>query len=150
MVEVTHRAQASVNDVFAVLADGWLFSGWVVGASHIREVDDAWPAVGARIHHSVGPWPLTIEDTTAVRSVDPPYTLELEARLWPVGAAVVRLELRETGPASCEITMSERAVRGPGRLLPHAAQAVVLVPRNRESLTRLTDLAVGRNPSRAP
>ncbi|MGW6728580.1 SRPBCC family protein [Nocardia sp. NPDC055029] len=150
MVEVTHRAQASVNDVFAVLADGWLYSSWVVGASHIREVDDAWPALGARIHHSVGPWPLTIEDTTSVRSVDPPHTLELEARLWPVGAAVVRLELRATGPESCEITMSERAVRGPGRLIPHAAQAVLLVPRNRESLTRLTDLAVGRNPSTTP
>lgn len=26
---------------------------------HIREVDDAWPRVGARIHHSVGLWPLS-------------------------------------------------------------------------------------------
>ncbi|MFD6398916.1 SRPBCC family protein [Nocardia sp. NPDC060249] len=145
MVQVTLRIQAPVEEVFAVLADGWLYASWVVGASHIRGVDDEWPQVGARIHHSVGPWPLTIQDTTAVRAVDPPFGIELDARLWPFGAAVVRLELRATGPAACEVVMSERAVRGPGRLLPHAVQTLVLTPRNRESLSRLADIAVGRH-----
>lgn len=143
MVQVRRTIHASVPEVFAVLADGWTYASWVVGASHIRAVDDTWPAVGARIHHSVGPWPCTIEDTTAVRVVDPPHTIELDARLWPVGAAVVRVELQATGPTSCTAVMTERAVRGPGRLMPHALQAVLLTPRNRESLSRLADLAEG-------
>lgn len=144
MVQVTSTIRASAENVFAVIADGWSYAGWVVGASHIRAVDDAWPRVGARIHHSVGPWPLTLQDTTEVRAVDPPWSIELSARLWPLGTAVVRLELRATGPASCQVLMSEEAVGGPGRLIPHAAQAVLLTPRNKESLARLADLAVGR------
>ncbi|MEU4318239.1 SRPBCC family protein [Nocardia fluminea] len=146
MVQVTRTIQAPVDEVFAVLADGWSYASWVVGASHIRNVDDTWPAVGARIHHSVGPWPCTLQDTTAVRALDPPHSIELDARLWPIGAAVVRVELRAVGPTSCEAVMSEQAVRGPGRLMPHAVQAVLLAPRNRESLSRLADLAEGGYP----
>ncbi|MGW5436852.1 SRPBCC family protein [Nocardia asteroides] len=150
MVRVTQSVPAPAGEVFAVLADGWSYAGWVVGASHIRGVDDGWPAVGARIHHSVGPWPLTIQDVTKVTAVAPPHRLELDARLWPFGAAVIDLEVRATGPASCEVVMGERAVRGPGKLLPHAVQAALLTPRNRESLSRLADLAVGRKHSGAP
>ncbi|WP_410875850.1 SRPBCC family protein [Nocardia sp. A7] len=146
MVQVTRTIQAPMDKVFAVLADGWSYAGWVVGASHIRGVDDTWPSVGAGIHHSVGPWPCTIEDTTSVRAIDAPHNIELIARLWPIGSAVVRLELRAIDPTSCEVVMTERAVGGPGRLLPHAFQALMLVPRNRESLSRLADLAEGGYP----
>ncbi|MFD6452753.1 SRPBCC family protein [Nocardia sp. NPDC060220] len=146
MVQVTRTIHAPVEEVFAVLADGWSYASWVVGASHIRDVDDTWPEVGARIHHSVGPWPCTVQDTTSVRAIDSPHSIELDARLWPIGAAVVRVELRAIDPTSCEALMTERAVRGPSRLLPHAVQALPLVPRNRESLSRLADLAEGGYP----
>ncbi|MFC6010923.1 SRPBCC family protein [Nocardia lasii] len=149
LVQVRRTVPASIQDVFAVLADGWLCAGWVVGASHIRDVDRGWPRVGTRIHHSVGPWPFTVEDVTAVRAVDPPHSLELDARAWPFGAAVVRLDLRATAPGTTEIVMGERAVRGPGRLLPRAVQELLLRPRNRESLARLSDLAVGMSRSEA-
>ena len=46
---------------------------WAVGAARIREVDEDWPAVGARIHHSVGAWPVLISDTTVVEEVDAPH-----------------------------------------------------------------------------
>jgi uncharacterized protein YndB with AHSA1/START domain len=144
MVEVSMRVPTSAEKVFAVLADGWSYAGWVVGASHIREVDAGWPAEGTRIHHSVGPWPLLVHDATAVRAVDPPRMLELDARLWPFGAARIRLELTETDPGVTEVRMLERVVRGPGRLLPEAAQALLLVPRNRESLRRLSHMVVGK------
>ncbi len=143
MAQVTRTIAAPADEVFAVLADGWSYASWVVGASHIRDVDDTWPRVGARIHHSVGAWPCTIEDTTAVRAVEPPHSIELDARLWPVGGAVVRVELRPLGPTACTAVMTERAVRGPSRLLPHKVQALLLGPRNRESLSRLADLAEG-------
>ncbi len=57
MIEVERHVKVSPADVFSVLADGWLYSGWVVGASRIRAVDEQWPAVGSKIHHSVGSWP---------------------------------------------------------------------------------------------
>ena len=43
--------------VFAVLSNGWLYPSWVVGASRIRAVEAAWPAEGAKIHHSFGIYP---------------------------------------------------------------------------------------------
>ncbi|CCF63874.1 SRPBCC family protein [Nocardia cyriacigeorgica] len=144
MVEVRTEVSASPQQIFAVLADGWSYASWVVGASHIREVDSSWPQVGAQIHHRVGPCPLTIDDTTTVRAVDPPHSLELDAGLWPFGAAWIRLDLIEIAPGRTEIRMAEQAVRGPGRWLPGPAEGVLLAPRNKEALARLADIAVGK------
>ena len=66
MSRVTRTVLAVPDQVWGVLADGWLYPLWVVGASRMREVDDHWPAVGARLHHSVGAWPALIDDTTSV------------------------------------------------------------------------------------
>ena len=52
-----------------MLSDGWLYALWVVGAARMRDVDEGWPAVGTRLHHSVGTWPLLIDDTTEVLEV---------------------------------------------------------------------------------
>ncbi|MGO1051238.1 SRPBCC family protein [Crossiella sp. CA198] len=144
MIEVEQRIETAPGAVFAVLADGWTYAGWVVGASHIRKVDTGWPAVGSRIHHSIGPWPLQVEDVTVVKELEPSRLLVLEARLWPVGKATVRIELAPTADGVTVVAMSELADAGPARLLPSALQAVVLRPRNRESLSRLADIAIGR------
>lgn len=144
MTEISLTVQASREQVFAVLADGWSFAGWVVGASHIRDVDAGWPQVGTRIHHSVGPWPLTASDVTAVRQCQPPRLLELEARLWPYGAALVRLELDDVAPGVTRVRMTEKVVRGPAKVLPNAVQSLMLIPRNRESLRRLAHIVTGR------
>ncbi|QYN19078.1 SRPBCC family protein [Amycolatopsis sp. DSM 110486] len=146
MIEVTRVVDAPPSAVFAVLGDGWAYSGWVVGSSHIRDVDAAWPAVGARLHHSVGAWPLQLEDTTVVLAVSPGESLRLEAQGWPFGTADVEVTLTpDDGPSGGTLVrMRERALRGPGKLLPEALQALVLRPRNRESLARLATLAEGR------
>lgn len=143
MAEVEMHVQATPDEVFAVLADGWTYAGWVVGASHIRAVDAEWPAIGARVHHSVGPWPATVEDVTIVRDVVPGRMIDLHARAWPFGTARVRLDLAAEGTGT-RITMTEHATQGPARLLPAGLQAVMLVPRNREALRRLAALAVRR------
>ena len=145
MIEVRWAVPTSVERVFAVLADGWSYAGWVVGAAHIREVDPGWPGTGTRIHHSVGAWPLAVKDVTKVLDVDPPRMLELEARLWPLGAARIRFTLAPTSDG-CEVTMEEEATKGPLSLLPAPAQTLFLTPRNRESLRRLADLATRRGP----
>jgi hypothetical protein len=135
---------ASIGQVWDVLADGWSYAGWVVGASHIRAVDDGWPKPGTRIHHSVGPWPLVIQDSTEVVRCEAPSLLELDARLWPAGAARITFTLRARSELMTEVRMTEVVARGPSAFLPRFAQDLLLIPRNRESLRRLAALAEGR------
>jgi uncharacterized protein YndB with AHSA1/START domain len=131
--------------VFAVLADGWTYSDWVVGTAHIRAVDADWPALGSSLHHKVGPWPMSLRDRSDCLDVDPPHLLVLRARLWPLGEAVVRMTLAEVGPGQTRVRMDERLEAGPLRWALTKAQDVVLHFRNREALRRLGDLAVGRH-----
>ncbi|WP_157171751.1 SRPBCC family protein [Nocardia higoensis] len=142
--EIVVTVPASAEEIFDVLAEGWWYGLWVVGASHIRDVDAQWPAVGSRIHHGVGPWPVTLHDTTEVIAVERPNHLELRARSWPFGSAWVRLELRPAGEGRTDIAMAERVSGGPARMLPGGLQDAMLAPRNRESLRRLADIVVGR------
>jgi uncharacterized protein YndB with AHSA1/START domain len=146
--EVSRVVDVPPDAVFTVLADGWLYASWVVGSSHIRDVDEDWPAVGSRIHHSVGPWPFHIQDVTVVKAVEPGVSLLLEARGWPLGAAAVELTLRPHGEGGTEVRMKENVVRGPGKVLPDAVQALVAKPRNTEALARLADLATGKYANR--
>lgn len=142
MITVTRVIKATPAQVFAALADGWTYPLWVVGASHMRAVDPGWPEVGSRLHHSVGAWPLLIEDTTEVLEMKPERRLVVTARAWPTGTARVEIEL-EPHPDGTSVRMSEAAESGPATLLPRAMQTALLVPRNRESLARLD--AVARN-----
>jgi hypothetical protein len=144
MIDVTTTMHVHRDRVWAVLADGWAYAGWVVGATHVRDVDLGWPAVGTRIHHSVGPWPLVLNDATEVVACEPGRLIELDAHAWPFGMARVRVELTEREPGVTEVRMSEEVRRGPAKVLPKPVQGALLVPRNRESLSRLAHLAAGR------
>ena len=143
MIRVDRTVAATVDEVFAVLSDGWLYPLWVVGATHMRDVDEGWPAVGTRLHHAVGAWPLQIRDSTVVLEMVPQRRLELRARVWPVGTALVSLDLEPVG-GDTRVVMGEIAEAGPAAALPAALQALTIKPRNRECLSRLEDLAVHR------
>lgn len=146
-MSVTYRDMAcSPAQAFAVLSDGWLLGLWVVGASRIRDVDETWPAVGAGAHHSVGTWPLLLNDTTSVERLEPDRTLQLRARAWPAGEAQVLITV-EARAAGCRVTMVEDAVKGPGVLIPKPLRSRALHWRNVESLRRLAYLAENRIPS---
>ena len=136
------RVAAPPERVWAVLADGWLYAGWVVGAAHIRRVEPGWPAAGARLHHKVGPWPLTIADTTSSLSADPPRELVLRARGWPLGEATVRIVVEADGDGSV-VTMEETPSAGPGAWVHNRVTDAALRARNTESLARLRDMAEG-------
>jgi hypothetical protein len=144
VAEVSLNIEAPIDAVWTVLADGWSYAGWVVGASHIRDVDTGWPQAGTRIHHSVGPWPLVIQDTTEVVRCEPRQVLELDARLWPAGAARITFSLRPRSESITHVQMVERVVRGPSARLPVFVQDMLLIPRNKETLHRLDALARGR------
>ncbi|WP_255768175.1 SRPBCC family protein [Pseudarthrobacter sulfonivorans] len=130
------------DDVWKVIANGWLYSGWVVGASRIRAVDAHWPETGSTLHHSVGAWPLLINDTSHVTAVEPSRSLELVARGWPLGEAKVVITLEDLG-TQCRVTMAEDAIRGPGKLVPKAVRDALIGPRNEETLKRLELMAAG-------
>ncbi|WP_116201724.1 SRPBCC family protein [Amycolatopsis circi] len=144
MVEVSRTVPAPPEAVFEILADGWSYSGWVVGSCHIRDVDASWPQVGARIHHSVGGWPLQLEDTTAVLAVEPGVSLELEARGGALGTAKIELSLVPNGAGETTVRMAESVTGGVGGFLPESLQSLMLGPRNKESLSRLSALVLGR------
>lgn len=148
MASTTHTdMDCAPGDVWEVLADGWLYALWVVGASRIRDVDPSWPAPDSRIHHSVGSWPLLLDDTTSVLVSEPLHSLRLRARAWPSGEAEVLIEIEPLG-SGCRVRITEDAVAGPGRLVPSPVRAALLHPRNNESLRRLRYLAERRQADR--
>lgn len=144
MSTTTRLVQASAQHVWEVLADGWLYPGWVVGATRMRDVDENWPATGSRLHHSVGVWPLTIDDNTEVTASRPGSLLSLRARVWPAGEANVTIRLRPAGVAATEVTIIEDVARGPSRLIPRPIRSVTLDKRNVETLRRLAFIAEKR------
>lgn len=131
------------EQVWEVLADGWLYPLWVVGASRMRAVDEGWPAVGTRLHHSVGVWPLLIDDATVAEEVETGRRLQLKARGWPMGEARVVLTLEPEGTGT-RLVIEEDAVAGPGRLAPPPVRGLGIAWRNVETLRRLALLAEGR------
>ncbi|WP_245981568.1 SRPBCC family protein [Frondihabitans australicus] len=132
-----------------MLAYGWLFPSWVVGASRIREVDAAWPAPDSQIHHSFGVWPAVIDDTTSVIAWDAPRHAEFVARGWPIGEAHVIIDAQPRGSGSV-VRMDEYASSGPGALVPEPLMAVAIKVRNTEALQRLAWLAEGGAASDQP
>jgi hypothetical protein len=136
--------EASVDDVFAILTDGWSYAAWVVGASRIRDVDPPWPEAGGRIHHSVGAWPLLVDDTTTSLEYEPLRRLRLQIRVWPAGHGEVEFRAQEES-GGCRLVMTEKAVSGPISLLPSVVADAMLHPRNAEALRRLKLLAEKRS-----
>ena len=143
MSTTTRPVSATPDQVWEVLADGWLYPLFVVGATRMRDVDESWPAVGARLHHSVGTWPLLLDDTTEVLDVDECARLLLKARAWPAGEAHVEISLRPDGDSTV-VTITEDAAAGPGLLVPKPLRDVQLHLRNVEALRRLAFVVEGR------
>jgi hypothetical protein len=129
--------------VFEVLADGWLYPTWVVGAARMRAVDEGWPAVGTRLHHSAGVWPALIDDNTEVLQYEHNERMVLEARGWPAGKATVEITVVPT-PTGCEVAIAEDITDGPAVLVPKPLRRVGMAWRNIETLRRLAFLAEGR------
>jgi hypothetical protein len=141
MATVQRTVQATPDRVFAVLADGWTYSDWVVGTAHIRDVDAGWPAPGTQLHHKAGPWPVSLEDSSTVVACEPDRSLTLRAGLWPLGQARIRMDLEPVGTTATRVTLAEEFEAGPLRTLRNKINDVVLHRRNIEALRRLADIA---------
>jgi hypothetical protein len=141
---VRRDTTASRSQVWAVMADGWTYSQWVVGNSRMRAVDPDWPAPGSRIHHSVGVWPFLLNDSTVVEVCVPTRELVLLAQGRPFGKARIRLTLQDRPGGGCRIEMFEAPVTPPMSWVPDRAALAAAFPRNRETTWRLAAIAERR------
>lgn len=142
MAEVNGYIAVPPSQVWATLADGWLYSSWVVGTSKIRDVDDGFPAVGTKIYHAFGLWPLLIEDETEVLAVQPGQHLLMQARGWPMGEATTAIDLVPSQQGTA-IRIAETPTKGPGAWVNNPLAEKILEYRLKECLARLSPLVEG-------
>jgi len=140
---VTRETTASRQQVWNVIADGWTYSQWVVGNTRMRAVAPNWPAPGSKIHHTLGIWPVVLNDESEVESCTPLEELVLLAKGRPFGGARITLRLSDTHNGS-RIEMAEVPVGGPLNWVPRRLALAAAWPRNRECLRRLASLAERR------
>src|SRR6201982_3959622 len=112
---VTREVAATRQRVWDVLADGWTYSGWVVGNSRIRAVDSNWPAPGTPILHSICTWPAVIHDETVVERSVSSEELVLLAKVRPVEKTRIPLQLTGLPDGGFHVAISEVAVSRPLR-----------------------------------
>ena len=128
--------------VFEVLSDPFTYQEWVVGTSKIRDADDNYPEVGARLYHRIGLGPLGIRDHTEVLELVPNRHIVLDAHLWPLGRARISLTL-EPFEGGTRVLMEE----GPADLWSRIGMGGPLAEpllqlRNTEALSRLRRVAL--------
>ena len=119
-----------------MLADGWRYADWVVGAKRVRAVDDRWPEPGSRFHHEVGVGPLSIRDSSKLLAIEPPRQVVLEVRAWPAGKARVTITISPKEGGS-EVLIEEVPTGGPAKAIDSWPLRRLTMLRNVESLKRL-------------
>jgi uncharacterized protein YndB with AHSA1/START domain len=144
MARTETTTTASPQDVWDVLMDPYAYGHWVVGSSHVRDVDSEWPEPGSRFHHSVGLRPLTLSDHTRVLQLDPLRRLVLEAKARPLGTARVELVLTPVGSGTHVTMIEEPADPFTWLLTANPLAQRLLRLRNDEALRRLRRLAEER------
>ncbi|WNI21376.1 SRPBCC family protein [Streptomyces sp. ITFR-16] len=136
---VRHRLiERTVDDVWAVLADGTRYGDWVVGTSESRPAEGAWPQAGSSIAYTVrlGPWSTT--GRTIVRRCEAPGVLELEVDSGRLGTVRIALKVQPWG-GNALVTIDEHPLRGPAGKLHNTAVDAVIQLRHRSMLARLAD-----------
>src|ERR1700754_1914017 len=135
VIEVRRTTTAGADAVWAVLADGWRLSSWVVGAARVDAVDPTWPGVGCRLRYRIGAWPGMLPGAAEVTTCLPGRELALHGST-PLGGIDVRVLVEGT-----TLVMAEDVVSGPAKLIPARVRGAGITARNVETLRRLALLA---------
>lgn len=143
MATVEREIAASPERVFAVLTNGWCYPAWVIGTSHVRAVEEAWPAPGSRLFHTTGVWPFTMDDETVAVEAVAAQRLVLIANGRHLGRARVTFTLTPV-EAGTRVHMDETPVAGPGRRLHNPLNEWILRRRTATTLARLAAVAEAR------
>lgn len=131
------------EQVFAILSDAYSYEDWVVGASDIRDVQGAWPEVGATFHHTQFIPRVGLKDTSTVLESEPPTRLLLCVRARPAVVAEVEFTLEASGTGT-RVTMVETPVGGIAGPIHNPVFDAGLRLRNAETLRRLKRIAESR------
>src|ERR1700759_1359568 len=115
---VTRDTSASRSPAWAPIAAGGAPSQGGVGNSRMRAVDPNWPEVGSTIRHSIGVWPLLLDDATLVEDCQPLQQLVLLPKGRPFGKARITRQLSNIDNGGCRITMAEVPVGAPMGWVP--------------------------------
>jgi len=132
------RSSLRPEQVFAHLTNPWEYPRWLLGASEMRDVDDAWPAVGSNFHHRVGVGPIKVNDRSQVLEIDPPRKLVLLVKARPLFQGKVTFTVEPDGDGSI-LTLDE-VPAFPGAALVRPLVDPPTHVRNKESLENLADL----------
>ena len=108
-VDMGTPIDATPEQVFSVLADGWLYPSWVVGASRIRAVDDSWPSPGAELHFTCATWVYPPADDAPADT--PTETVAVSGSGCSTVTTYVGYHQQGTSPAG--VTVSPVALRAP-------------------------------------
>jgi uncharacterized protein YndB with AHSA1/START domain len=131
---------APIDEVFRVLANGWLYPHWAMGPRRVHMVDRKWPEPGSRFLHSLGRGPIQAKDLAEVIESDPPRRLALRVRGWPAGLARFDIQLLPI-PGGTRVSIREKPERGVALAFRLPLLEEVLGMRLREMLRRLSKLA---------
>lgn len=126
----------SPSQVFLALHDGGSYDQWVVGTRKIRDVDLGWPAPTTAINYTLGYAPFRKDGRTVVKGLDPDRQIELEAKAWPAGTIKIVITA-EPAASGCEVTIEERPLHGPLKVIHNPALDLLIKVRNVETLRRL-------------
>jgi hypothetical protein len=149
MAVVQRVMAATPEQIFAVLADGWSYSDWVVGTAHIRDVDRDWPNPGAQLHHKVAGLPLSPKDKTVVLDSAPPHWIVMRPYVWPLGELTASLTLTPINGGATSVTLAEQFTAGPVGRFRSRIDDLFMHWRLREGLRRLSDLATRKHAATA-
>ncbi len=143
MQRQTRVIQSSPAQVWGILADGWLYPLWMVGATAARSLEGGWPASGATMRHQTGFWPFAFNERTEVIESREESRLSLRIIGPLLGEVHLTLDLTATGSAT-EVTLDRTLVSGPRRVIPTPLRMRILEPWGRETLSRLAFVAENR------
>ena len=136
----------SPGEVWDVLSDGRAYAEWVMGTRHVRDVDPDWPALGSKIHYTLGIGRWTFDDITTVRLAEPGQRLELEAHAGRLGTARVSIVLLPWGERQTVLILDEHPLSGPGARWHSMLVEALLRLRNGRMLRSLARVVHERHP----
>jgi hypothetical protein len=138
----------TADDVWRVVTDGSTYADWVVGTRAIRAVDDGFPAVGERLHYTVGRWPLRHDSATEVLGIDhAERCIELAIHSQPAGRLKVVISLTPRGTSRTLVEITEHPCDGVLAALHNPVFDAAIKLRNVETLRRLEQITHQRSGS---
>jgi carbon monoxide dehydrogenase subunit G len=138
------EVDAPTGAVWAVLSDPETYPDFVPGAKYERDHDPEWPAVGAKLHHTIGFGPLVLRDATTVEAVDPGSCLTLSAGMSVLGVSAVRFTVEPMDDRRSRVGIEEWPLHGPIDKTWNRVFDGMMTARNQELLRRLRDIVQQR------